>query len=104
MNIENLDLVQGNEIKILELVLSCENFKIDLMLKGLFDKNNILIRCSNISHLNIQNLSAPMQISGLEIICNKSKGWERTSNYTIRDFEENRIEFFCEDIEIIILN
>ena len=45
-----------------------------------------------------------MQISGLEIICNKSKGWERTSNYTIRDFEENRIEFFCEDIEIIILN
>lgn len=44
MNIKNLDLVQGNEIKILELILSCENFKIDLMLKGLFDKNNILIR------------------------------------------------------------
>lgn len=94
MAINNLELVQGNEFTIIELVLSCENLKINLMLRGLSKENEVMIQCFNISHLNIQNLSAPMQISGLEIICNKSKGWERTSNYTIRDFEENRIEFF----------
>lgn len=59
MNIENLDLVQGNEIKILGLILSCENFKVDLMLKGLFNKNDILILYFNIYHLNVQNHSAP---------------------------------------------
>ena len=104
MVIDNLEFVQGKEFTITELMLLYENSEFNLTLKGFSNKYEVLIHCFNTSHLNIQNLSAPMQICGFEIICNKSKGWERTSNYTIHDFEENRIEFLCENIEIIVLN
>ena len=104
MVINNLNLVQGKNIRIIELVLLCENSECNLKLKCLSEKYEVTIQCFNVSHLNIENLSAPMQIGGFEIICNKVKGWERSSNYTIRDFEENLIRFFCEDVEIMVLS
>lgn len=100
MKISNLDLVQGNNIEILELRLSYEHSQCNLTVKCFCKNNEVMIQCMNVSDLNIQNLSAPMQINGFEILSNKSRGWESSSNYTIHDFEDNRIEFHCEHVEI----
>ena len=103
MKISNLDLVQGNNIEIFELRLSYEHSQCNLTVKCFCKNNEVMIQCMNVSDLNIQNLSAPMQINGFEILSNKSRGWESRSNYTIHDFEGNRMEFFCEHVEIIKL-
>ena len=54
----------------------------------------------NVSSLRIREFSIPFQIYGFEITNNKDKGWDSPFRYTIHDFEEGIIKFFCEDFEL----
>ena len=45
-------------------------------------------------------ISIPLEIDGFEIVNCLEKGWERDSAYEIRDFEDDRIHFFCEFLKI----
>ena len=57
----------------------------------------------NISNLNIHDFSFPFQIQGFEILSNKGKGWQKELSYTIQDFEDNILSFYCEDFEIFVV-
>ena len=43
----------------------------------------------------------PYQICGFEILDNKDRGWDKSLRYTINDFEDGMIKFYCESFEFI---
>ena len=94
-----IEIIRGQKVEIIELSVACSNDQINLFLSICVNGTIFDIHFYNVSRLNIQDLSTPMEIHGFEIICNKQKGWEKDSNYTIRDFEDGRINFVCEDFE-----
>ena len=100
MNKQNIEMIQGQEIKVLQLNLSVEGDTTKLSLKFLFENDVWSIVFYNISHLKIREFSMPFQICGFEIVDNTDRGWENASRYTIRDFEDGEIEFFCESFDI----
>ena len=100
MNKQNIEMIQGQEIKVLQLNLSVEGDTTKLSLKFLFENDVWSIVFYNISHLKIREFSMPFQILGFEIVDNTDRGWENASRYTIRDFEDEEIEFFCESFDI----
>ena len=100
MNKQNIEMIQGQEIKVLQLNLSVERDTTKLSLKFLFENDVWSIVFYNISHLKIREFSMPFQIFGFEIVDNTDRGWENASRYTIRDFEDEEIEFFCESFDI----
>lgn len=55
----------------------------------------------NVSRLRLEEISAPIEIHGFEIIDHSKNGWERDSAFEIRDFEYNRVHFFCECYSMI---
>lgn len=98
MDTNFLEGIQGEKIEIIKMTIFCVNEKIELSLSACCNNDRITMTFYNVSRLHIQNLSVPMEIHGFEIICNKQNGWERDSNYMVRDFEDGRILFFCEEI------
>ena len=49
----------------------------------------------------MDELFYPMQIAGFEIISNSDKGREVSQRYTVRDYEDGKIGFYCETIEVL---
>ena len=60
--------------------------------------NNAFFRMifSNVSRFRIGEVSIPLEIHGFEIVDHSQNGWEKDSTYEIRDFEDDRVNFFCE--------
>ena len=52
----------------------------------------------NVSSLNLRETSFPFEFSGLEIIDNSQRGWERDKRYFVNDYEDGRLSFYCEKI------
>ena len=52
----------------------------------------------NVSSLNIKDTSFPFEFSGLEIIDNSQRGWERDKRYFVNDYEDGKISFYCEEV------
>ena len=93
VKVENL---QGNKIKILELVLKNEGDQLKLSCK-IHCKNEVFrITFYNVSRFKIGEVSIPSEIHGFEIINHSKNAWEKDSKYEVRDFEDDRIHFFCE--------
>ena len=59
---------------------------------------SILFR--NVSRLYITDLSYPMHIDYLEIVCNIKKGWDVDSLYHFHEYENDRIQFYCQSFEL----
>lgn len=54
----------------------------------------------NVSSLSITEISFPFEISGFEVIDNSRREWENRARYTVHDFEDGKISFYCEQIEV----
>ncbi len=90
--------LNGKSVEILSLCIFIENetTNIDIRLKS--DAAIYNVKFINISDLNLKDFSYPNQIAGFEIICNSDKGWEDSSRYTVNDFEDGKIRFYCENV------
>ncbi len=103
----SFDDLQGKILEVLELQLTCaeypdfESNPPSLLLKVLLNNQTYSLLFSNISCLNLISFSYPFQIGGLLIENNHEKGWERSERYSIKDYENGTISFYCETIEIL---
>lgn len=95
-----LSIVQGKEVEITEFCLSSADEELYLKCKAFSEKSELTMHFYHVSHIRIKDFVFPMKIGGFEIQCNQNRGWERAQAYTIRDYEEESLRFFCRDFEI----
>lgn len=100
MNICQMEIFQGNEIEILEMLLKNVDEHLELSCKIYFEKVIYRITFYNVSRFKVGKSSSPLVVRGFEIIDHSQKGWEKDSKYEICDFEDDCIHFFCESLEI----
>ena len=89
------EMLQGNKIEILEMVLKNVDGRLELSWKIHFENAVFRMVFSNVSRFRIGEVSTPIEIHGFEIVDHSQDGWEKDSTYEIRDFEDDRINFFC---------
>ena len=80
VNIGQAEVFQGNKIEILEMILKNVDNQLELSWKIYFENE----------------WSIPLEVHGFEIINHSQNGCEKDSTYEIRDFEDDRVNFFCE--------
>lgn len=100
MNMGKIEIFQGNQIEILEMILKRVDNQLELMWKIYFENTVYWITFSNVSRFRIGEVSTPLEIHGFEIINHFQNGWGKDSAYEIRDFEDNRVNFFCEYFKV----
>ena len=100
MNIGEMAIFQGNRISILEIIVKNIDNQIELSWEIYFENVVYQITFFNVSRLRIGEVSTPLEIRGFEIINHSQNGWEQDSAYEIRDFEDDRINFFCEYFKV----
>lgn len=98
---ENIFFLQGKVIFIIEINLVCVNGTMDLLLKVKYSGESYRLIFRNVSRFSIDDLSAPMEVQGFEIVDHSSSGWDKDSRFEIRDFEENKINFYCEEYKLV---
>lgn len=99
MNTDQIDIFQGKKVEILEMILSNVDNQLELSWKIYFENANYRITFYNVSRFRMENLSAPLEVHGFEVINHSQNGWETDSQYEIRDFEDDRVHFFCESLK-----
>ena len=100
INMERLGFFQGNKIEILEMILKNVDNELELLWKICFENALYWITFYNVSRFRIGDVSTPLEIQGFEIINHSQNGWEKDSTYEIHDFEDDRVNFFCECFKI----
>ena len=100
MKSDVLKEIQGQQIEILEFILKCIDYQLELSLKISCNNEIYLLVFYNVSDINMEALSMPLQIAGFEIISNIKLGYEKSNRYRIHDFEEDKLSFYCEDFNI----
>ena len=108
-NEEDIDYKKINTIDELHMYFDIdENGNIVMFLRIIFlySTNNVNhkleILFKNVSNLSLNSLNPPyIQIMGFEILVNNYESMAQNSKYEIRDYEDNRIYFNCQDIEIL---
>lgn len=93
----------GKCIEIEEVNMVIEE-KMCLVIKCLIASQQYKLVFDNVSNLFINEFSPPVIVLGFEIIDNAYRGWEKHVRYTIRDYEEGLISFYCQDIKVIVLD
>ena len=78
---ENIFFLQGKVIFIIEINLVCVNGTMDLLLKVKYSGESYRLIFRNVSRFSI--------------------GWDKDSRFEIRDFEENKINFYCEEYKLV---
>lgn len=101
MNMITFNNLNGQSVEILQLLLNREEVGVSLQLTLFLKGEAVSLRCKNVHGLKVDELSYPMQIAGFEIVDNSDKGWEANQRYTVRDYEDGKISFYCETIEIL---
>ncbi len=96
MQINQTEIFQGKMIEISEMLLSNTDNQLDMSWEISFENMTCKINFYNVSRLRMENLSAPLQIQGFEVVDCSENGWDADSKYEIRDFENDSINFFCE--------
>lgn len=96
MNISGIEIFQGNKIEILEAAIKNVNHQLELLWKIAFENAIFKITFYNVSRLRLGEWSVPVEVHGFEMINHSQNGWEKDSTYEIRDFEDDRVHFFCE--------
>lgn len=100
MNMGKAEIYQGNKIEILEMVLKNVDNQLELSWKIYFENTVRWMTFSNVSRFRIGEVSIPLEIRGFEMISHFQNGWEKDSTYEVRDFEDDRVNFFCECFKI----
>lgn len=101
MNDINIDMIQGKAIEIVNFNLNVIGFKSVLTLEFLLNNKTVRMVFDNVSCLSIKDFSTPYQVGGFEILDNKDRGWEESHRYSINDYEDGTIKFYCESFEVI---
>lgn len=100
MKTERIEELQGQSVEVLELILRQNDDQTLLSMKISSQGKQKLLYFHNILNLKINNWCYPFAIYGFEIRCNKDKGWDGSSRYSVRDFEDDHISFSCENVEM----
>lgn len=100
MNMRKAEILQGNKIEISEMILRNVNNQLEMSWKISFENAFLWITFFNVSRFRIGEVSEPLEIHGFEIINHSQDGWEKDSAYEICDFEDDRVNFFCEYFEM----
>lgn len=100
MNTDKIEVFQGKKVEILEMLLKNVDNQLELSWKIYFENAIFRITFYNVSRLRVGELSAPLEVYGFEIINHSENGWGKDSAYEIRDFEDDRVCFFCERFKI----
>lgn len=106
MNMALLDKIQGKEVRIINFNIfndDCHENTICIITLIECDIGVFKLQCFNASQISIYKLSAPMEVGGFEILSNKEKMWEKSVRYRVHDFENEMVDFLCEDINISAL-
>lgn len=93
-------IFQGEKIEILEMTLKSADDRPEL--SWIISLKSAVYRMTfyNVSRFRIGYISMPFEVQGFEIIDNSKNGWGKDSAYEIRDFEDDRVNFFCEYFKI----
>ena len=94
------ECIDGKAINILNMIFEFSD-ELNLTLICLVDNKKKRIDFKNVSAVNIKDACCPLFIYGFEVIDNQTRGWEERTRYTIRDFENGAISFFCQEITIV---
>lgn len=78
---------------------TCQN-KINALLRISDGDKSLELVCRNAHGISLDDISAPFQISGFEIRDNSELGYQADSRYTVCDYEDCAISFYCEEIEV----
>lgn len=100
MNRHHPEVFQGDKIEILEMVLKNIDHQLELSWKIGFKKSILKMTFYHVSRFRIGEFSVPLEVHGFEIISHFQNGWEKDSTYEIRDFEDDRLNFFCKCFKI----
>ena len=100
MSMGKAEVFQGSRIEILEMVLKSVDNQLELACKTYFDNTVRRMTFFNVSRFRIGEVSIPLEIRGFEMISHFQNGWEKDSTYEVRDFEDDRVNFFCECFKI----
>lgn len=101
MSSREILFAKKNEMFICEMSLQISNMQLQWMWDVLCQDIHYRIVFSNVSRINIRDLSYPLQLNGIEFIDNEEKGWDGDSRYLVRDWEDQSFHFYCENFEII---
>lgn len=100
MSMGKAEVFQGSRIEILEMVLKSVDNQLELSWKTYFENTVHRMTFFNVSRFRIGEVSIPLEIRGFEMISHFQNGWEKDSTYEVRDFEDDRVNFFCECFKI----
>ena len=100
MSMGKAEVFQGSRIEILEMVLKSVDNQLELSWKTYFENTVRRMTFFNVSRFRIGEVSIPLEIRGFEMISHFQNGWEKDSTYEVRDFEDDRVNFFCEFFKI----
>jgi len=62
------------------------------------------IHFSGVYDLVLRDVQFPFQIFGFTIDSNTSRGWERAQAFTINDYEDDKIHFYCEAVDVLCVD
>ena len=96
----NLDQLQGKSVELDELTIKRQDGQLIMKLSLYVEGKRCICIFRNVTGLTLDELSYPMQIMGFEILDNKKLGWESAQRYTVRDYEDGIIRFWCEEVEV----
>ena len=99
MSNNRIEFFQGKKLEILEMHLSKIDNQLEFSWSVRSENENFIITFYNVSRIRMEDLSSPLEIQGFEIVDHSLHGWDPKSKYEIRDFEDDRINLFCEKIE-----
>ena len=102
MNVEITEIIQGSIIEILEMNLGQADNRLVFSWRICSGNTRFRMTFLNVSRFRVGEMSSPLEIHGFEMIDHSQGGWEKDSKYEIRDFEANRIHFFCEDFRMVM--
>lgn len=61
----------------------------------------ISVRFLNVSDLNLIGIGNVICLGGFEIVDQKERGLDPAFRYFINDYEEGRMKFYCQSIEVV---
>ena len=100
MKLNREAVFQGDKLEVLEMTLKNKSNQLELSWKVCFNNTPSRITFCNVSCFQMGEVSSPLEIHGFEIINHSQEGWDKCVTYEIRDFEDSRVSFFCEDYEV----
>lgn len=94
-----LEALSNNQSLIIhQMTLMHKNNQYTLEIIAQGDENNLRIVFDNVSSFFVKQIYTPLSIGGFQVIDRIDMGWSSDVRYQIRDYEDNALGFFCEDI------